>query len=319
MKTTNTLIAALVAITTMAFAGDFDLYEQVKTAFKDPTVGENNYNLTPAQWLEYLDQLCGTNAILFQADGKYSARNTTRPNAAVLLTSHAFYHLHTDAEKQAFYAEWDAKFVAAGTYLPHFSGYNRFPLMRAKFFETETQWVNTYPVNYALWQRYPNLDEHARPVAAKINGWCARYAKGIEFQKTIPSTVKALSNEATSVVKRWLRKNGKTFVVGEDGKNPVQEEIDKLVTALQSPFPGVGAKAWFATHLPDYEWIDFDAPTAQEIEDLKDAVFYGEKPLDAKNSVLLQYGLGVDAYNAFIEEYNNDTPAEETPETPENP
>ena len=122
----------------------------------------------------------------------------------------------------------------------------------------------------------------------------------------IPAKIKSLCQKVVPAVKMALRKQGKTFIVGDDGVNPVQEAIDQLTAAFQAPRLA-GVKEWFATYYPDYVWIDpvVDEYTDEEVASLKDKVFYGQIDLTKTVSTKLLYFLGLDEYNAFIERYNH--------------
>lgn len=104
-------------------------------------------------------------------------------------------------------------------------------------------------------------------------------------------------------IKKWLRKSGKSFLTKEDGTNPVQSEVDALQTALNAP-KFAGLREWVAKLWPDYQWVEPTWKTDEEINQLKDDIYYGQKDFDIKNKILLQSHLGTDAYNAFVEEYN---------------
>lgn len=115
--------------------------------------------------------------------------------------------------------------------------------------------------------------------------------------------VSGLLYKVVPEIKKWLRKSGKSFITKEDGVNPVQEEIGVLQTAL-STSKFVGLREWVAKIWPDYQWIEPTWKSDEEINQLKEDVFYGQKDFDTYVKIILQSHLGTDAYNAFVEEYN---------------
>jgi len=115
--------------------------------------------------------------------------------------------------------------------------------------------------------------------------------------------VPALLKKIVPEIKMWLRKSGKSFITKEDGVNPVQEEIDALQNALNAP-KFAGLREWVARVYPDYQWIEPEWKSDEEINQLKEDIYYGQKDFTIQYKILLQTYLGPEAYNEFVEEYN---------------
>ena len=109
---------------------------------------------------------------------------------------------------------------------------------------------------------------------------------------------------ATKVVKRWLRRHGKSFVT-KDGVNPCAEYIDALTASLNAP-----RLEGFAKWLSDMDVgksVDLSKlPPQSEIEALKEKILDGDKEIDFDSKAIMTICLGVDGYNAFVKEFNGD-------------
>ena len=103
-------------------------------------------------------------------------------------------------------------------------------------------------------------------------------------------------------LRRAMRNQGVSFVATDKG-NPLQDEIDAFTTALNAP-KFAGLKEWFAKWFPEYTWVDYPWDTDENINKLKDDVFYGDIPFSDKVKRKLQIHLGVEAYNTFVKQYN---------------
>lgn len=99
-----------------------------------------------------------------------------------------------------------------------------------------------------------------------------------------------------------MRNKGVSFVATDEG-NPLQDEIDAFTNALNAP-KFAGLKEWFAKWFPEYAWTDYNWDTDENIQKLKDDVFYGEIQFTINVKRKLQSHLGVEAYNAFVKQYN---------------
>ena len=115
---------------------------------------------------------------------------------------------------------------------------------------------------------------------------------------------KSIQRKAEAIIKRGLRKRGRSFVT-KDGVNPCEEQMQSLTTALNAPnfdglnqwleYMGIAARLDTSHFLPE-----------SEVSALKDAVMYGDKAMDGRTMSMLLVALGVDGYNAFVKEYNGD-------------
>jgi hypothetical protein len=164
-------------------------------------------------------------------------------------------------------------------------------------------WLVKYPVSVRTVRKYKDgyiwgvatFPEIVNMVAE--NSCCGSvYYTGANAKNRIVSL-------AANVVKRRIREQGGSFVVGSDGKNPVQDAVDELSAALNAPRMA-GLKEWVGKWIPGYEWIEPKWMTNDEVQKLKDEIFYGEKDLVKGHKVKLETHLGIEAYNDFVKMYN---------------
>ena len=197
--------------------------------------------------------------------------------------------------------EYDRKYAEVGTRLaPTVANFGIMPL-------TKANWINKYkdvlPIVCGLATKKSvklsdlELGERINVIA---ENYSARephlYSNDIEKEKS------KIISLAVKAVKKRLREEGKTFIVGADGKNPVQDACDALTAALNAPkMSGLGAwvERWTDTKWQEPKWMS-DA----DVEKLKDDVFYGQIPFTPNVRSTLCANIGVDAYNAFVEKYN---------------
>lgn len=116
--------------------------------------------------------------------------------------------------------------------------------------------------------------------------------------------LRIILSHAQNQVKRHIREKGGSFLVGADGKNPVQDAIDPLLAALNRPRMQ-GLREWVAELFPDYAWTEPSWLSEGDLKRLMDDVFYGKKDLNKSIQGVLRVNLGVDGYNEFIKKYNN--------------
>lgn len=117
-----------------------------------------------------------------------------------------------------------------------------------------------------------------------------------------------LKDKGVTVVKKYLRKNGKTFVATRDENgnvtyNPLEAPIKELVDSLNAA-KYEGFNAWCEKY--NAGWTKITLPTLLDetkFAELKDAVLCDEASIK-DNVVELRLQLGVDGFNAFIKEYN---------------
>jgi hypothetical protein len=109
--------------------------------------------------------------------------------------------------------------------------------------------------------------------------------------------------KSQKAIKRRIREMGGSFIVGEDGVNPVQAAVDELSKCINSP-KMEGLKEWTLKWFPDYKWTDVKWLPDEYISKLKDDIFYGEKDFRTDRKEILKAHLGVEAYNEFVKKYN---------------
>ena len=197
--------------------------------------------------------------------------------------------------------EYDRKYAEVGTRLaPTVANFGIMPL-------TKANWINKFkdvlPVVCGLADKKSvklsdlELGERINVIAENFSVREPHlYSNEIEKEKS------KIISLAVKVVKKRLREEGKTFIVGADGKNPVQDACDALTAALNAPkMAGLGAwvERWTDTKWQEPKWMS-DA----DVEKLKDDVFYGQIPFTQNVKSALCANIGVDAYNAFVEKYN---------------
>ena len=120
----------------------------------------------------------------------------------------------------------------------------------------------------------------------------------------IATVKRIIQRGAEKSVKRWLRKQGKSFVT-KDGVNPCAEKMTVLNAALNAPRLA-GLNEWFADMGLECRVDVSGLPAAGAVEEIKEQVLDGDKNLDASTMAMLYICLGVDGYNAFVKEYNGD-------------
>lgn len=175
----------------------------------------------------------------------------------------------------------------------------------------------------ALVEKYGGESGMERWTCAETANAVAEYAANPEANPALSPDLDALKRcvlrSALGIVKRSLREHGRTFVVGPDGSNPVQEVLDALSVALNAPkMTGLGA--WVAEWCPaGHEWREPSWMSETDVATFTNALYYGERDFGRIEQTRLCAVLGVDAYNAFVMRYNGDEPEPvEEPEEPEN-
>ena len=182
----------------------------------------------------------------------------------------------------------------------------------------------------ALVEKYGGESGMERWTCAETANVVAEYAANPEANPALSPDLDALKRgvlrSALGIVKRSLREHGRTFVVGPDGSNPVQEVLDALSAALNAPkMAGLGA--WVAEWCPPgHEWREPSWMSETDVAAFTNALYYGERDFGRLEQTRLCAVLGVEAYNAFVIRYNGDEPepveepeAPEAPEAPEEP
>ena len=114
----------------------------------------------------------------------------------------------------------------------------------------------------------------------------------------------AILNAAIAPARRKVRAESGTFV-GEEGAKKVKEVLDGLAAELNAPRFGKADKILKGLGI-DVEW-DFVQSLIlgdQEVTEIRTLLMNGEIPFNATLQNKLCVVLGVEAYNAFVTEYN---------------
>ena len=114
----------------------------------------------------------------------------------------------------------------------------------------------------------------------------------------------AVLNAAIAPARRKVRAESGSFV-GEEGAKKVKAILDGLAAELNAPRFGKAGKILKGLGM-DLEW-DFAVsliPTDEEIAGIRKMLMDGEIPFGASLQNKLCVVLGVEAYNAFVTEYN---------------
>jgi len=115
---------------------------------------------------------------------------------------------------------------------------------------------------------------------------------------------KHIQNYATKAVRKYLRRQGKSFVT-KDGVNPCAQYLDRLNTALNAP-RFAGLQEWITEMGINATFDTSYLPSEEEVAKLKNDILDGEKRMDTRDRRILLVCLGVDGFNAFVKEYNGD-------------
>ena len=216
-------------------------------------------------------------------------------------------HYRNDLNKERL--EFDAGLASKGLCIGSWM-YSSFPQSALVGIEN---WKTNAPVFYRVFKEEPVTSSDF----AFLSGQKANFVDQILLLREMrtkkspiygPTYVKVLRNgmmrNAQKSIKRWLRSHGQSFVAKE-GYNPVQDHLDALAKVLDAPrFDGL--EKWAKDHDLDVTVDVSDLPDETELAKLKEAILYGDKPLDGPNQLTLMICLGVEGYNAFVKEYNGD-------------
>lgn len=247
--------------------------------------------VTPDEWRALAD---------YQIE-KAKGHNSDAGRYAYNLRPRAILAISCNPDMADIAREYDRKYAEIGTWIaPTFANSGIMPL-------TKAIWINKYkdvlPVVCGLADKKSvklselELGERINVIAENFSTKEPHlYGNDIEKEKS------KIISLAVKAVKKRLREEGKTFIVGADGKNPVQDACDALAAALNAPkMAGLGAwvERWTDTKWQEPKWM-----SDEEAEKLKDDVFYGQIPFTPNVKSVLCANIGVDAYNAFVEKYN---------------
>ena len=293
MKKAILILAAAVAV--QSFAAD-RTFAEIETALNSlATIKEKTQyvnGLTESEYRGILDHVLAV-----------ASTNVAAGNHAFAYPVNLRWRMYNSCRQLC--AEYDSKLAAAGIECDPTFAYEHLPMccenyMKNKANESVLQ-AKAYFVSLCLKNKTHRLYTYSMPeivnLAATLSaiGRCRYYMRD-NYKASILSA-------ATKPIKRRIREMGGSFVVGPDGKNPVQDAIDELSCALNAPKMG-GAKQWVAKWFPDHVWVEPKWMSDAEVEKLKDDVFYGQTPFTPNVKSALCANIGVDAYNAFVEKYN---------------
>lgn len=109
---------------------------------------------------------------------------------------------------------------------------------------------------------------------------------------------------APKALKKLIRKKGRSFLVGVDGRNPIQDAIDSLSAALNRPRMQ-GLKEWVAEWYPEYVWTEPVWMSEDRLKKLMDDIYFGQIEFNAWYQNILRANLGLEGYNEFVKKFNN--------------
>jgi hypothetical protein len=140
------------------------------------------------------------------------------------------------------------------------------------------------------------------PEAEQVKALLAGEAMTLEGARRLKDGVK---QRATKLARLQLRAEGKSFVTPTNGVNPLTERVAPVVVALNAPAcEGLeAALRKLGSSMADVE----RAALLARVAEWRTAILAGEKNGEDIERVLgkLAVGLGVEAYNRFVDEYNN--------------
>ena len=183
-----------------------------------------------------------------------------------------------------------------------------------KFPKTLNAVISTYsPAKKTLCLKYELFDLNFDKISAND---LIEYLKSGEFKSSdIQKINESLKNAGLKVVKKWLRKNGKSFVAKKDAKgniidNPLTAPMKELTDALNGA-KYAGINEWSAKYGANWETVEFPWLLSDEkLAELKDNILIDEEKFSDENVKQLRVSLGVDGFNAFVKIYNEGTETE---------
>ena len=183
-----------------------------------------------------------------------------------------------------------------------------------KFPKTLNAVISTYsPAKKTLCLKYKLFDLNFDKISAND---LIEYLKSGEFKSSdIQKINESLKNAGLKVVKKWLRKNGKSFVAKKDAKgniidNPLTAPMKELTDALNGA-KYAGINEWSAKYGANWETVEFPWLLSDEkLAELKDNILIDEEKFSDENVKQLRVSLGVDGFNAFVKLYNEGTETE---------
>ena len=180
-----------------------------------------------------------------------------------------------------------------------------------KFPQTFNAIISTYsPAKKTLCLKYElfDLDFNINKISAND---LIEYLKSGEFKSSdIQMINESLKNAGLKAVKKWLRKNGKSFVAKKDAKgniidNPLTAPMKELTDALNGA-KYAGLNEWSAKYGANWETIELPWLLSDEkIGVLKEEILIDDQSFSDENVKQLRIALGVDKFNAFVKLYND--------------
>ena len=178
-----------------------------------------------------------------------------------------------------------------------------------KFPKTLNAVISTYsPAKKTLCLKYELFDLNFDKISAND---LIEYLKSGEFKSSdIQKINESLKNAGLKVVKKWLRKNGKSFVAKKDAKgniidNPLTAPMKELTDALNGA-KYAGINEWSAKYGANWETVELPWLLSDEkIGVLKEEILIDDQSFSNENVKQLRIALGVDKFNAFVKLYND--------------
>ena len=178
-----------------------------------------------------------------------------------------------------------------------------------KFPKTLNAVISAYsPAKKTLCLKYELFDLNFDKISAND---LIEYLKSGEFKSSdIQKINESLKNAGLKVVKKWLRKNGKSFVAKKDAKgniidNPLTAPMKELTDALNGA-KYAGINEWSAKYGANWETVELPWLLSDEkIGVLKEEILIDDQSFSDENVKQLRVALGVDKFNAFVKLYND--------------
>ena len=178
-----------------------------------------------------------------------------------------------------------------------------------KFPKTLNAVISTYsPAKKTLCLKYELFDLNFDKISAND---LIEYLKSGEFKSSdIQKINESLKNAGLKVVKKWLRKNGKSFVAKKDAKgniidNPLTAPMKELTDALNGA-KYAGLNEWSTKYGANWKTVELPWLLSDEkIGVLKEEILIDDQSFSDENVKQLRIALGVDKFNAFVKLYND--------------
>lgn len=162
--------------------------------------------------------------------------------------------------------------------------------------------ANGYEVYGAVLSGKRQIPDKTSMGADFISYVCEReyFVRIYSFDEVVNSIQKA----CLYAVRRTLRSKGISFVA-KNGSDPQREYMSRIAGCLNAPrFSGLAGVlseiGLGGARVDAMNWAMTDA----DVKMLKEKVLYGEAEFDRIRQCILRFNLGVEAYNAFVREYN---------------